>query len=160
VSIAAAPLLKAPITFFLVGDATFDLAVFLTTVVALPSLVSLLALPRRPARVAGRDAGAAAPRRVLAGADAPDELELVFETVVTFRCPVCEDFAFSTMLDKRFVAAAAEREAPPIFKGEPGRAIGPLAGDAGLDLSLFARREFEDVGDSTCAGRTFAEAAA
>lgn len=133
-------------------------AVFLTTVPVLPSLVSLCRLTRRPVRVAGlvagaRDAvGVAAPRRVFAGAGLPAELPLVFDVVVTFLEPAAlDDLAFSTKLDSIFVAAAA-RPAPPIFRGDAGLAIPDLAGEAGR--SRFMSRELEDVGDKICAGRT------
>lgn len=52
---AATPFLIVPMTvFFVAGAAALDAAVFLTTVVALPSLVSLLSLTLRAVRVAGR----------------------------------------------------------------------------------------------------------
>lgn len=161
VAAAAAALFVPPATPFRIARIMVDLVVgpafgaalaFLTTVPALASLVSLVFLGRRPARVAGRDAGAlavvAAPlRRTLEAAVVPVDVELVSEVVVTFLVPLARvALAFSTMLDKTFVAAA-EREVPVAFSGEPGRAMYDFVGDAGR--SRFARREFEDVGERT-----------
>lgn len=153
----AVPLVKEARPFLLVAAVVvFEAAVFLTTVLVLPSLASLVALTRRPSRVAGLDGGAlgaagAAPRRVLvAGGGIPAELELVFDVVVTFLVPAREDFAFSTMLESMFVAMA-ERLAPAPLRGDPGRAIWDFAGDAGR---ILLSRELDDVGDKTCAGRT------
>lgn len=132
----AVPLVKVPIAFFFAG-AAFVVAVFLTTVLVLASLVSLFALTRRPSRVAGREAGAfdaagaAAARRVPIGAVVL-ELELAFDTVVTFLAPAArDDFALSTRFDNMF-DGAAERAVAVLFKGDPGLAICDLAGDAGL----------------------------
>lgn len=152
VSALAVPFLKVLITFLVDAAAALRApVVFLTTVVAvLPSLVSLMPLTRRPARVGGLEA--AAGLRPLAVAVAV----LALEVVVTFLDVVgLAPFAFSTILDRRLVAAA-ERVAPVDLSGEPGRAM-LLMGEAGL--SRFARREFEDVGDRTCAGRTLDGAA-
>lgn len=146
VSALAVPFLKVLITFFVEAAAAPRApVVFFTTVVAvLPSLASLVALTRRPARVGGRDdAAAAGLRPFVAGA--------VLAVVVTFReAAGLAPLAFSTMLD-RMLVAAAERVVPADLRGEPGRAR-PLIGDAGR--SRLASREFEDVGDKTCAGRT------
>lgn len=124
-------------------------AVRLTTVPVLASLVSLLALTRRAVRVAGRDGGArvgAAGRLALVAAVVPFELELVLEAAVTFLAtPARVALAFSTMLESMLVAAA-ERDAPMFLRGEAGRAICDLMGDAGRDR--FSR-EFDEVGDKT-----------
>lgn len=150
------PALATPFRIVLITvDLVFDGAVlvplaFLTTVPALASLVSLVPLTRRPARVAGRDAGTldivvAAGRFGFAAVVVAFDAELVSEVVVTFLVPRLRvAFAFSTMLDNTLVAAA-ERDAPADFKGEPGRAICDLVGEAGR--SRFTIREFEDVGD-------------
>ena len=145
--------------FLFVAAAVAFATVFLTTVLVLPSLASLFALIRRPVRVAGLDAGArdaagaaaAAARRVLvAGAAAAVVLELLLDVVVTFLAPAArDDFAFSTMFERRFVATAVR--VPEVFKGEPGLAICDLAGDTGRPL--FSR-ELDDVGERTWAGRT------
>ena len=159
----ATPFLMLLITVFLVVVLVVLAAgPFRTTVDALPSLVSLLALMRRPVRVAGLDGGAFAAagpvRLVRVDAAGPEEVELVFEVVVTFRLTAARDaLAFSTMLESTFVAAT-ERDGPVPLSGEPGRAIWDFAGDAGR--SLFARRELEDVGDNTCPGLTKATSAA
>lgn len=149
---AATPFLMVPMTVFFVDGAALA-AVFLTTVVALPSLVSLLSLTLRAVRVAGLGGGAlagAAPRRVFAVV--PAELELVFDVVVTLRVPPARvALAFSTMLESTLVAAAAERVAPVAFKGEAGRAIWDFIGEAGRSR---LRRELDEVGDRICAGRT------
>jgi hypothetical protein len=143
---AAAPLREAEAPFF-AG------APFLITVPLLVSLDSLLAIDLRPVRVAGRETGG----REVAFAGAflfltvavLLEFELTFEDVVTFRVmPPREAFAFSTILDSIF-AAAAERDCDGFFNGEAGRAMPDLIGDTGR----FVIREFEDVGERTCPGR-------
>jgi hypothetical protein len=156
VSVLAVPFRNELITFFVVAAADRGAAIFFTTVVALPSLVSLVALTRRPARVAGLEAGAAAAAlRPLAGAGAGAELGL--DAAAALRVPADrEPFAFSTMLE-RMLDAAAVFAVPADFNGEPGRAT-LLAGDAGL--SRFASREFDEVGDRTWAGRMAAVLAA
>lgn len=120
---AATPFLMVPMTVFFVDGAALA-AVFLTTVVALPSLVSLLLLILRAVRVAGRGGGAlagAGARRVLAVVAV--ELELGFDVVVTLRVPPARvALAFSTILESTLVAAA-DRVAPVVFKGEAGRAM-------------------------------------
>jgi hypothetical protein len=156
----AVPLVKEAKPFLLAAAVVvFEVAVFLTTVLVLPSLASLVKLARRPSRVAGLDGGAlgaagAAARRVLVagagGGGMPAELELVLDVVVTFLVPTREDLAFSTILESMFVAMA-ERLAP--FKGDPGRAIWDFAGDSGR---ILLSRELDDVGDRTCPGRTAA----
>lgn len=157
---AAAFFAAAPVTPFLMlliidflGAAVVFLPapVFLTTVEVLASLVSLLSLTLRPARVAGRDAGAIV-RRVLVAAVVPLELELALEAVVTFREAAARvAFAFSTILERTLVAAA-DLVIPEDFNGEVGRAICDLEGDAGRSLFI---RELEEVGDKTCVGRMF-----
>ena len=152
------PLLMVPMTVVRVTAvvAFFAALWFRITVPALPSLVSLVSLGRRPVRVAGRDAGALEPvavagRRIFAAVVVPLDAELASEVVVTFLVPlVREALAFSTMLERTLVAAA--RDAAVDFKGEPGRGICGFVGDAGR--SRFPRREFDEVGDSTWAGRT------
>lgn len=144
---------------FLVAVAGLPGPVFLTTVPVLTSLVSLMPLARRPVRVAGRDGGAALgpggaamgflPAGAVAAA-APLDAELASDAVVTLR-PDREAFALSTMLDSTLVTAA-ERLVPLDLSGEPGREIRVFVGDGGR--SQLARRELDDVGDSTCAGRT------
>lgn len=148
----AAPLREAEAPFF--AGAPLAGAPFLITVPLLVSLDSLLAIDLRPVRVAGRETGG---REVaFAGAflflttAALLEVELIFEDVVTLRVmPPREAFAFSTMLESIF-AAAAERDCEGFFNGEAGRAIPDLIGDTGR----FAIREFDEVGERTCAGRT------
>jgi len=152
----AVPFVKLPNVFF--GGAGRGAAPFLTTVELLPSLASLVALARRPVRVAGREVGglaaAGAARRVLAGCAAGAAVLLVFDVPGAFRVPARVDLAFSTKLDSMLVAAAV-REV--LLSGEPGRAICDLAGETGrAALSL----ELEDVGDKTCAGRTCPPSAA
>lgn len=105
-----------------------EVLAFLTTVPALASLVSLVLLTRCPARVAGREAGAleaAVPtgRRVLPVAAVPFDEELISDAVVTFLVPLARvALAFSTMLDRTLVAAAA-RDALGALNGEAGRAM-------------------------------------
>lgn len=163
---AAALLAVAPVTPFrilpmtvvrVVAGAAFLAALgFRTTVPALPSLVSLVSLRRRPVRVAGREAGtldpvAVAGRRVFAAAVAPFDVELASEVVVTFLVPLVRvALALSTMLDRTLVAAA--REAVVDFKGDPGRGICGFVGDAGR--SRFPMRELDEVGDNTWFGLT------
>lgn len=147
-----------PMTDFLfVAVLAFDGAALRTTVVALPSLVSLWLLALRPVRVAGRDAGclvtppprrvfavvAVVPVRVFAGVG----VGLVGFLVVPERTAL----ALSTMLDNTLVALAVEPAAFD-FNGEPGLLWYALAGDA--VVPWFTRRELDDVGESTCAGRT------
>lgn len=152
----AVPLVEVPTVFFVPGAAALEAVPFLTTVVLLPSLVSLFALTRRPVLVVGLVGGGlaagAAARRVLVagGAAAAPELALEFDAVVTFRVPpVRNDLTFSTKLCG-MLEGAADRVAP--FKGDPGRAIWDLAGEAGRPPPF--RRELEEVGDRTCPGRT------
>lgn len=106
----ATPFLIVPImVFFVVGAAAFLTPACLRTVVALPSLVSLLSLTLRPVRVGGLlavvlEAGAAR-ALALVGAVVAAELELAFEAVVTFLAPAFRvALAFSTMLVRTFVA--------------------------------------------------------
>lgn len=135
------------------GAAFFDVTGFLTTVPALPSLVSLVSLGRRPARVVGRgtgalDAAAVAVRRVFA---VVVDVELVSDVVVAFLVLLVRvALALSTMLERTLVAAA--RDAVVDFNGEPGRGICGFVGDSGR--SRFARREFDDVGDKIWFGLT------
>jgi len=76
--------------------------------------------------------------------------------VVTLRVPAARvAFAFSTMLDNTLVAAA-ERDGPVPFKGEAGLAIWDFTGEA---VRSRLRREFDEVGDKTCPGRTGAVSA-
>lgn len=141
-------------TFF-VADAAVAVrgaaAFFTTVVVLLPSLASLVALTRRPIRVPGLELAAAVVgfrARVAPPAGAVlawDGVAVGFRWIAG-RAPL----AFSTMLERSPVAAA-DRAVPVAFRGEPGRAR-LFVGDAGR--SRFTRREFEDVGDRTCAGRT------
>ena len=156
------PLLIEPMTpFFVVAAVALVAAVRFTTVPVLASLVSLLPLALRAFLVAGREGGArgAGARLVLAAVVVPFELELVLEAAVTFLAvPALVAFAFSTMLESIFVAAAAERAVPEFLRGEAGRAICDFVGDAGR--VRFARREFDEVGDRTWAGRTWAASAA
>lgn len=154
----AVPLVNDASPFLLAAAVAGLEAVFLTTVLVLPSLASLPALIRRPVRVAGLEggalgAGAAAARRVrVAGAGAPAELELAFDVAVTFLTPVAarDDLAFSTMLESKLVAAA-ERDTPVPLRGDPGLAICDFMGDTGRPLF---NRELDEVGDKTCPGRT------
>ena len=156
VSALAVPFLNVLITFFVDAAAALRApVVFFTIVVAvLPSLASLVALTRRPARVGGLDAAAVpAGLRPLAAAVAVLAPGVV---VVTLREVVgLAPFAFSTMLE-RMLVAAADRVGPLDLRGEPGLAM-LFIGEAGL--SRLARREFEEVGESTCAGRTLDGAA-
>jgi hypothetical protein len=59
--------------------------------------------------------------------------------------------AFSTMLERTLVALAVD-PVPLDFNGDPGRLRYDLVGDPAL--SRFTSREFEEVGERTCAGRT------
>lgn len=142
----AAPLREAEALFF-AGPP------FLITVPLLASLVSLLAIDLRPVRVAGRETGGrevgfAGPFLFLTTAVLL-ECVLTFEDVVTFRAmPPREAFAFSTILESMF-AAAAERDCEGFFNGEAGRAMPDLIGETGR----FVIREFDEVGERTSAGR-------
>ena len=119
-STLAVPLAKVPMPFFVFGAPALETAPFLMTVALLLSLISLVALTRRPVLVAGREVGGledgvAAARRVLTGAAVVDEL------VPVLRVPAPrDDLAFSTKFDSMVVAAAV-RDGP--FRGDPGRAI-------------------------------------
>ena len=150
-----ATLRTVPFAVFLVGAAAaLGPAGFLTTEPALPSLVSLMPLALRPVLVAGLDAGAlaAGPRRVWVAGAVLAEDELAFDAAVTLRAPPARvAFAFSTMLDRTFVAAEVDRPEPLDFSGEPGRDSGGLIGDAGR--SMFFKREFDEVGDRIWAAR-------
>ena len=85
------PFLMVPIVVFLVAAGGLPAPVFLTTVPVLASLVSLVPLALRPARVAGLDGGAAlgavvgAALRPLVPAVVLFEPELASEVAVSFR---------------------------------------------------------------------------
>jgi hypothetical protein len=102
--------------------------------------------------VAGLEAGAledAGAARLGLAVGAAAELALVLEVVVTFLVPPARvDLAFSTKLESMLVAAAVR---DPPLSGDPGRAIWDLAGETGRPL---LRREFDEVGERTCPGRT------
>lgn len=161
-ALAAAFLVAAAVTPFLVElrvpflaveAADLAAAVRFTTVPVLASLVSLLALTRRAVRVAGRDGGARAGARLVLVGAVPLELELVLDAAVTFLVVAARvALAFSTMLERIFVATA-DRAAPIPLRGEAGRAICDFAGDAGR--GGMTMREFEEVGDKICVGRTW-----
>lgn len=147
----AAPLREAVAPFF--AGAPLATEAFLITVPLLVSLDSLLAIDLRPVRVAGRETGgrevAFAGTFLFFATATLLEFVLIVEDVVTLRAtPPREAFAFSTMLVSIF-AAAAERDCEGFFNGEAGRAMPDLIGDTGR----FAIREFDEVGDNTCAGR-------
>jgi hypothetical protein len=135
------------------AEAFFAGPPLLITVPLLASLVSLLAIDLRPVRVAGRDIGGrevafVGPFLFLTAAVLL-EFVLMFEDVVTFRVmPPREAFAFSTMLESIF-AAAAERDCEGFFIGEAGRAMPDLIGETGRFVIL----EFDEVGERTSAGR-------
>ena len=141
--------------FLFVAVLAFGCAAFLTTVDALPSLVSLWLLSLRPVRVAGREGCclvAPPPRRVFAVvAVVPARAFAVEEFVAFLGLPERAALAFSTMLESTLVALAAD-PVPVDFNGDPGRLRCDLAGDAAL--SRFTSREFDEVGERTCAGRT------
>lgn len=123
---------------------------FRSTVVALPSLDSVLSLALRVIRVPGLEAGplgATVAVRFVRAAAAPPELELEFEVVVTFLTPPTR---FPGVLSARLVAVVG-RELP-VFKGELDLDRYDLVGD--VARLRFANRELDEVGDKTCAGRT------
>lgn len=138
-----------PMTPLFVG-AALVVATFFTTVPVLASLVSLLALTLRAFLVAGRAAGArdavdGAAFLAFGAAVVLVELELVVEVVVTFLpAPALVAFAFSTMLEN-MLEAVTGRATLGFFKGDAGRAMPVLIGEAGR----LVRREFEEVGDRT-----------
>lgn len=159
----ATPLRIAPIVLFFVAAAAAAAAAaevvpaFRTTVTVLPSLDSLVPLARAPARVAGLEVAAAglpvtASRLALVAVVVLLDLDkVVSEAVVTLRVlPYRVAFARSTMLDST-PETAAVRPVPDL-RGEPGWAICDLGGDAGRSRAV--KREFDDVGDRTCVGRT------
>jgi hypothetical protein len=94
-------------------------------------------------------------RRPLVAAVVPLELELIVDAVIFRAAPLRVALAFSTMLE-RTLEAWTERDIPLLLSGDPGRAICDLLGDAGLSRI----RELDDVGESTCPGRTGAVLAA
>lgn len=144
--------------FVVCGPALEERLAFVATVPALPSLVSLVLLARRPFRVPGRYEAALAAvapplRRALEAAVVPLVEEVDISDVVNiFFVPLARlTFAFSTMLERRFaVVVAAEREVPEALSGEPGRAMNDLVGE--VCRSRFVRREFDDVGERTWPG--------
>lgn len=143
----AAPLREAVAPFF--AGAPLAAEAFLITVPLLVSLDSLLAIDLRPVRETGGREVLFASTFLFFATAALLEFVLIAEDVVTLRAtPPREAFAFSTMLVSIF-AAAAERDCEGFFNGEAGRAMPDLIGDTGR----FAIREFDEVGDKTCAGR-------
>lgn len=120
---------------------------FLTTVVLLESLFSLIVLAR-PFPIVGADAAGAA---TLLPLPAPEALL----SAVTFRVTLAlVVFAFSTIF-------VSNPEAPPDgtdgFRGETGLARYDFCGDAGRATGdLGSVRELADRGDRTCDGAIFA----
>lgn len=124
-------------------------AVFWSTVLALPSLDSVLSLAlrvvRAPSLVRSPVGTAVAVRFVRAAAAgvAPLELELELDVVVTFLSP--------PVRVPRFVAAGS-RVGLPALRGELDLYRYDLVGD--VARLRFAKRELDEVGDKTCAGCT------
>lgn len=116
---------------------------FLTTVVVLPSLDSLVTLTLRLPRAVAVDGGSAAALRVrpVAVVAVVAVLELAVEEVVVFLVAAAGRvaLALSTMLERRLEDLVVEA-----FIGDTGRVIVDFVGDAGR--SLGKTRVFEVVG--------------
>lgn len=145
-----------PNTGFLVIAALPFPTAFWSTVFALPSLDSLLSLALRVVRAPGLARGplgaTTAVRFVRAAAVAPLELELELEldVVVTFLTPPAR---VPAALSERLVAVVG-RDELPVFRGELDLYRYDLVGD--VARLRFAKRELDEVGDKTNAGRTSA----
>lgn len=135
------------ITVFFAG-AFFAGTGFLTTVVLLESLFSLIVLAL-PLPTVGADAGGAA--------RLPRPAPAVLVSAVTFRVTVAlVVFAFSTILVSNPAAPPGGTGADG-FKGEAGRARNDFCGDIGRAAGdRGSVRELADRGERTCDGWIFA----